>query len=239
MASKGHFLTQIPQPVSKQNVRTRSYSQEGTKATLRNRRQQEQKQTTRKRARQQPRDTHQVVQQVHLPIQSGSEIKASLLLGVTSIQSLPSFTTGQDFLHSWLHFLGLHFSGVTIAIRVKASSSLSLDLPAFFLGGIVQVFVSLLPLGSTNYPIVWRTFERDNRTPSVDTSLSQRSSGIVGDRSRFGKRLTRASRKKNEKAAAQGRKVCPSSGLPTFFGIIIIYLAIFELRTVQLPDECF
>ncbi|OBA22399.1 hypothetical protein METBIDRAFT_39834 [Metschnikowia bicuspidata var. bicuspidata NRRL YB-4993] len=65
MASKGHFLTQMPHP------------------------------------------THNV-----------SEMNAILLAGVTSIQSLPVLTTGQDFLHSCLHFLGLHLSADTMAILV-------------------------------------------------------------------------------------------------------------------------
>ncbi|OCK85919.1 hypothetical protein K432DRAFT_285748 [Lepidopterella palustris CBS 459.81] len=38
------------------------------------------------------------------PIHNRSEMKAILDSGVTSIQSLPVRTTGQDFLHSCLHF---------------------------------------------------------------------------------------------------------------------------------------
>lgn len=73
----------------------------------------------------------------HSPIQRGSAINASLLLGPTSIQSFPSFTTGQDFLHSWWHFLGLHLEALRMAIRVNPSPSLPLEgLLAFFLGGI-------------------------------------------------------------------------------------------------------
>lgn len=34
---------------------------------------------------------------------------------------LPILTTGQDFLHSCLHFLGLHLSELTMAIRVRSS----------------------------------------------------------------------------------------------------------------------
>lgn len=71
-------------------------------------------------------------------MQSGSEMKASLLFGPTSIQSFPSLTTGHDFLHSWLHFLGLHLEAFTIAIRVKCSSPpLLVVVPPFFFGGIV------------------------------------------------------------------------------------------------------
>lgn len=74
----------------------------------------------------------------NLPIQRGSEMKASLLLGPTSIHNLPSLTTGHDFLHSCRHFFGLHFEVLTIAIRVKCSSSPLSFFPAFFLGGIVR-----------------------------------------------------------------------------------------------------
>lgn len=34
---------------------------------------------------------------------------------------LPIRTTGQDFLHSWRHLLGLHLSELTMAIRVSLS----------------------------------------------------------------------------------------------------------------------
>jgi hypothetical protein len=34
--------------------------------------------------------------------------------------SLPILTTGQDFLHSCLHFFGLHLSVLTMAILVKS-----------------------------------------------------------------------------------------------------------------------
>jgi hypothetical protein len=75
--------------------------------------------------------------QIPQPMQSGSERKAIFDVGVTSIQSrpvvtkncqhagvithgmpfcdLPIRTTGQLFLHSCLHFLGLHFSAETKA----------------------------------------------------------------------------------------------------------------------------
>ena len=43
-------------------------------------------------------------------------MKAILLEGSTSMQSLPVRTTGQDFLHSCRHFLGLHLSLLTMAI---------------------------------------------------------------------------------------------------------------------------
>jgi hypothetical protein len=34
---------------------------------------------------------------------------------------LPILTTGQDFLHSWRHFFGLHLSLLTMAILVNSS----------------------------------------------------------------------------------------------------------------------
>jgi hypothetical protein len=73
-----------------------------------------------------------------VPIQRGSEIKANLLLGPTSIHNFPSLTTGQLFLHSWLHFFGLHFSALIIAIRVKRSFGSSGFDESFFLGGMVD-----------------------------------------------------------------------------------------------------
>jgi hypothetical protein len=74
----------------------------------------------------------------HAPIHKGSAINASLLFGPTSIQSLPNLTTGQPFLHSWLHFFGLHLEALTMAIRVKESLSLPpLGLLAFFLIGMI------------------------------------------------------------------------------------------------------
>jgi len=42
--------------------------------------------------------------QIPHPIHSLSDIKAIFESGVTSIQSFPVLTTGQDFLHSCLHF---------------------------------------------------------------------------------------------------------------------------------------
>ncbi|KAF1984661.1 hypothetical protein K402DRAFT_335894 [Aulographum hederae CBS 113979] len=42
--------------------------------------------------------------QIPQPMQSRSEMKAILSVGATSMQSLPVRTTGQDFLHSCLHF---------------------------------------------------------------------------------------------------------------------------------------
>ena len=49
------------------------------------------------------------------------------------MQSFPIRTTGQDFLHSCRHLLGLHLSELTIAIRVNLSVSSN----AFFLDDII------------------------------------------------------------------------------------------------------
>ena len=59
-----------------------------------------------------------------------------LSLGVTSMHSLPILTTGQDFLHSCLHLLGLHLSVETMAILVNLSCSSSAFL-FLSLGGIL------------------------------------------------------------------------------------------------------
>lgn len=55
------------------------------------------------------------------PMHSSSDIHAILLVGATSMQSLPIRTTGHDRLHSCLHFFGLHLSAFTMAIRVNLS----------------------------------------------------------------------------------------------------------------------
>lgn len=72
--------------------------------------------------------------QIPQPIQSGSEMNAILLVEVTSIHNLPIRTTGQLFLHSCLHFFGLHFSDETIAIRVSFDAGCA---DADALGGIL------------------------------------------------------------------------------------------------------
>ena len=61
---------------------------------------------------------------------------AHLSLGDTSMHSLPILTTGQDFLHSCLHLLGLHLSVETMAILVNLSVSSS-ALLLFLFGGIL------------------------------------------------------------------------------------------------------
>ena len=61
--------------------------------------------------------------QIPQPIQSLSEMKAILESEVTSIQSLPVLTTGQDFLHSCRHFFGLHLSLLTMAMLEVMISS--------------------------------------------------------------------------------------------------------------------
>ena len=46
---------------------------------------------------------------------------------ITAGKDLPIRTTGQDFLHSCLHFLGLHLSELTMAIRVSLSCDIFLS----------------------------------------------------------------------------------------------------------------
>ena len=43
-------------------------------------------------------------------------MKQIVELGFTSMQSLPVLLRGQIFEHSYLHFFGLHLSGLIIAI---------------------------------------------------------------------------------------------------------------------------
>jgi hypothetical protein len=45
-----------------------------------------------------------------------SEMMQIVEVGSTSMQGLPAVLTGQILLHSCLHFLGLHLSGLIIAI---------------------------------------------------------------------------------------------------------------------------
>jgi hypothetical protein len=73
--------------------------------------------------------------QMPQPMHSSSEIQDILDVGVTSTQSLPTFTTGQNLLHSCLHFLGLHRSELTTAIRVGVSFTGSFL--SFFLPGAI------------------------------------------------------------------------------------------------------
>lgn len=77
--------------------------------------------------------------QIPQPMQSSSEIQASFEDGVTSIHNFPTLTTGQYRLHSCLHFLGLHLSELTTAIRVGVSS-LSFFV-FFFLGAIAPTLL--------------------------------------------------------------------------------------------------
>ncbi|PKC09049.1 hypothetical protein RhiirA5_290324, partial [Rhizophagus irregularis] len=54
--------------------------------------------------------------QIPQPIHSSSEIKGKDFK--IQIKCLPILTTGHDFLHSCLHFFGLHLSELTMAILV-------------------------------------------------------------------------------------------------------------------------
>jgi len=84
--------------------------------------------------------------QMPQPIHSSSESQAILLPGFTSMHSLPApagelhgseqeyfgspiLTTGQDFLHSCLHFLGRQRSAEMTAMRVSRSSLCPSSLP--------------------------------------------------------------------------------------------------------------
>lgn len=79
------------------------------------------------------------------PIQSVSEMKQIVSVGLTSIQSFPVILTGHFLLHSCWHFLGLHLSGLMIAILIL-SSDLSTMILGFTLKGINDNLVS--PNGS-------------------------------------------------------------------------------------------
>jgi len=61
------------------------------------------------------------------PMHSVSEMKQMTDVGNTSMQTLPVLLTGQVFLHSCLHFLGLHLSGLMMAI-LSLSSPLPLSI---------------------------------------------------------------------------------------------------------------
>ncbi|ORZ12165.1 hypothetical protein BCR41DRAFT_308075 [Lobosporangium transversale] len=59
--------------------------------------------------------------QIPQPMQRSSEINAILEAGVTSIHSLPIIIPCcHNFLHSCLHFFGLHLSLLTMATRVSS-----------------------------------------------------------------------------------------------------------------------
>jgi len=58
------------------------------------------------------------------PMHNVSEMKQIIEVGNTSIQIFPVLLTGQVFLHSCLHFFGLHLSGLMIAILSLSSSIL-------------------------------------------------------------------------------------------------------------------
>ena len=47
---------------------------------------------------------------------SDSDMKEIVEVAVTSMHTLPYLLIGQVFLHSSLHFFGLHLSGFTISI---------------------------------------------------------------------------------------------------------------------------
>ena len=53
-----------------------------------------------------------------------SEMKQIVEVGNTSMQIFPVLLIGQVFLHSYLHFLGLHLSGLIMAILNLSSASI-------------------------------------------------------------------------------------------------------------------
>ena len=57
------------------------------------------------------------------PMQSSSEIHAVFVSGVTSMQSLPIFTTGHMRLHSCRHFFGLHCASARARARARERES--------------------------------------------------------------------------------------------------------------------
>ena len=76
--------------------------------------------------------------QIPQPIHRVSEIVDILSVGDTSIHNFPIRTTGQDFLHSWRHRLGLHLSELTMAIRVSLSVSSNAFLLAAMVSGVLR-----------------------------------------------------------------------------------------------------
>ena len=73
--------------------------------------------------------------QIPHPMQRSSEMYAIFDVPPTSMHIFPIFTTGHAFLHSCLHFFGLHRSALIMAMRSKRSAGDSS--PDFFLGGMV------------------------------------------------------------------------------------------------------
>jgi hypothetical protein len=64
-------------------------------------------------------------------MQSVSEMKQIVDAGVTSMQSFPILLGGQVLAHSWWHFLGLHLSGLMIAILILSSDAYYLSTICF------------------------------------------------------------------------------------------------------------
>jgi len=62
------------------------------------------------------------------PMQSVSEMKQMVDVGFTSTQILPVLLRGQFLAHSCLHFLGLHLSGLMIAILSLSSMGIFFNL---------------------------------------------------------------------------------------------------------------
>lgn len=58
------------------------------------------------------------------PIHNVSEMKQIVEVGNTSMHIFPVLLIGHVFLHSYLHFLGLHLSGLIMAILNLSSASI-------------------------------------------------------------------------------------------------------------------
>ena len=67
---------------------------------------------------------HFLTQMPH-PMHRSSEMYATFEVPDTSMHILPTFTTGHVFLHSCLHFFGLHRSAETMAMRESESPASS------------------------------------------------------------------------------------------------------------------
>ena len=66
------------------------------------------------------------------PIHKCSEMKQMVEVGFTSMHIFPILLLGQVFAHSYLHFFGLHLSGLMIAILSLLSAIVIFSSPVKF-----------------------------------------------------------------------------------------------------------
>mgnify|MGYP003597811394 CR=1 FL=1 len=78
------------------------------------------------------------------PIHKISEIKQIVEVFVTSMQSLSALFTGHVFLHSRPHFLGLHLSGLMIAILSLSFDSTILNNTIKLNAKIIYYFLPII-----------------------------------------------------------------------------------------------